>query len=194
MGNSWIDPTYQPSRGFNKFWHKWVVQHNRQVLCCKAFLSMGVWGHTPHPGKFLNPRLLQMHFPAFWGLLLFCFVVVRSQPIWTNLTFLWSKKGGLQARMSFLSPFLLFPITQDLFLPNFLARIRSRKSYLTFVCGYKQVFGSLQAGRSNHYPSYYWEPCTIDHNQKSNHDNSYVHRPKTDFEITIFNVTRLTVH
>ena len=26
-------------RGFNKFWHKWVVQHNRQVLFGKAFLS-----------------------------------------------------------------------------------------------------------------------------------------------------------
>ena len=55
--------------------------------------------------------------------------------------------------MSFLLPFLLFPITQDFFLPNFLARIHSRKSYLTFVCGYKRVFGSLRAGRSTHYPT-----------------------------------------
>jgi len=30
-------------------------------------------------------------------------------------------QGGIHARMSF----LLFPITQDLFFPNFLARIRS---------------------------------------------------------------------
>ena len=28
-------------RGFNKFWLKWVVQHNRRVLFWKAFLSRG---------------------------------------------------------------------------------------------------------------------------------------------------------
>ena len=36
------------------------------------------------PGKFWSLRVLQMHFPAFWGPFLFCFVVLRSQPIWTN--------------------------------------------------------------------------------------------------------------
>ena len=34
-------------RGFNKFWHKWVVQHNRRVLFWKAFLSSGVRGACP---------------------------------------------------------------------------------------------------------------------------------------------------
>ena len=63
---------------------EWVVQHNRWVLFWKAFLSKGVGGAWP-PGKFWNPRLSQTHFPAFWGLFLFCFVVLRSQPIWTNL-------------------------------------------------------------------------------------------------------------
>ena len=55
--------------------------------------------------------------------------------------------------MSFPLPFLLFPIAQDLFLPKFLARIRSWKSYLTFVCGYKRVLGSFQAGRSTREPA-----------------------------------------
>ena len=48
---------------------------------------LGVPGGMPH-GKFLNSRLSQIsqtHFPAFWGLLLFCFVVLRSPPIWTKL-------------------------------------------------------------------------------------------------------------
>ena len=70
-------------RGFNKFWHKWIVQHNRRVLFWKAFLSRGSGGMPPR--KYWNPRLSQTHFPAFWGLFLFCFVVLRSQPIWTNL-------------------------------------------------------------------------------------------------------------
>ena len=43
---------------------------------------------------------------------------------------------------------LLFPITQGIFFPKFLARIRSWKPYLTVVCGYKQVLGLLQVGRS----------------------------------------------
>ena len=34
-------------RGFNKFWRKWIVQHNRRVLFWKAFLSRGVGGHAP---------------------------------------------------------------------------------------------------------------------------------------------------
>ena len=72
-------------RGFNKFWHKCVVQHNRRVLFRKAFLSRGSWACSPPPGKFWNPRLSHTLFPAFWGLFLFCFVVLRSQPIWTNL-------------------------------------------------------------------------------------------------------------
>ena len=60
----------------------------------------------------------------------------------------WCPKGRIHAGRSFLLPFLLFHITQDWFLPNFLARIRSWKSWLAFVCGYKRVVGSLQAGRS----------------------------------------------
>lgn len=61
-------------------------------------------------------------------------------------------KGGIHARMSFL--FLLFlAMTQDLFLLKFLAWIGSWKTYLTFVCGYKWVLGSLQAGTSTRYPA-----------------------------------------
>ena len=73
---------YINDRAFNKFWHKWVVQHDRQVLFWKAFLSRGVGGMSPE--KFWNPRLPQMHLPAFWGLYLFCFVL-KSQLIWTSL-------------------------------------------------------------------------------------------------------------
>ena len=65
--------------------------------------------------------------------------------------------------MSFLLPFLLFPIIQDLFFPKFLVRICGRKSYLTFVCGYKWVFGSLQAGRSTPYPAIIETPVTVIH-------------------------------
>ena len=65
-------------------------------------------------------------------------------------------KVGIHARMSFLLPFLLFPITQDLFLPIFFFFFSKNSdpkatSYLTFVFGYKRVFGSLQAGRSTRY-------------------------------------------
>ena len=73
---------YINDRAFNKFWHKWVVQHDRQVLFWKAFLSRGVGGMPPE--KFWNPRLSRMHLPAFWGLYLFCFVL-KSQLIWTSL-------------------------------------------------------------------------------------------------------------
>ena len=63
-------------------------------------------------------------------------------------------KGGIHARMSFLLLLLLFPITQDLFLLKFLARIGSWKPYLTFVCSYKwPVLVSLQADRSTGYPA-----------------------------------------
>ena len=51
--------------------------------------------------------------------------------------------------MSFLLPFLLFPLTQDLFLPNFLARSCGRKFYLMFVC-------SLRAGYWFAATSEYW--------------------------------------
>jgi len=54
---------YINDRGFNKFWHKWVVQHDRQVLFWKAFLSRGLGGMPPE--KFRNPRLSQTHLPAF---------------------------------------------------------------------------------------------------------------------------------
>ena len=54
--------------------------------------------------------------------------------------------------MSFLL-LLFLAITQDFFLLKFLAWIGSWKPYLTFVCGYKQVLGSLQAGTSTHYPA-----------------------------------------
>lgn len=68
-------------RGFNKFWHKGVVQHNRQALFWKALLSRGSGGMPP-PRKFWNPRLSQTHYPLFWGLFLLCFVALRCQPIW----------------------------------------------------------------------------------------------------------------
>ena len=55
------------------------------------------------------------------------------------LTF-WGPKEGIHTRMSFLLPFLLFPLTQDLFLPNFLARSCGRKSYLMFVCSLRAVY------------------------------------------------------
>ena len=45
-------------RGFNKFWRKWVVQHNRQVLFWKAFLSRGVRGHAPPPREILKSYTL----------------------------------------------------------------------------------------------------------------------------------------
>ena len=67
-------------RGFNKFWYKGVVQHNRQALFWKALLSRGSEGMPPE--KFWNPRLSQTHFPVFWGLFLLCSVALRSQPIW----------------------------------------------------------------------------------------------------------------
>ena len=53
-----------------------------------------------------------------------------------------------------------FPITQDLFLPQFLARICSRKSYLLLVCSDKRVLGSLQSGRSTRYPAIIETPAT----------------------------------
>ena len=65
--------------------------------------------------------------------------------------------------MSFLLPFILFPVTQDLFFSNFLARICGWKSYLTFVCGYKWVFGLLQAGRSTSYPAIIETPVKVIH-------------------------------
>ena len=78
-------------------------------------------------------------------------------------------KGGIHARMSFLLLLLLFPITQGVFLPIFLARICSRKPYLTFVYGYKRVLGSLQAGRCTRYPAIIETPAWCIHESKKNH-------------------------
>ena len=61
--------------------------------------------------------------------------------------------------MSFL--LLLLPTTQGLFLPKFIARIRSWKPYLTFVCGYKRVLGSLQVDRSTRYLAVIETPGTL---------------------------------
>ena len=64
--------------------------------------------------------------------------------------------------MSLLLLLLLFPLTQDLFLPKFLARIRSRIPYLKFVCSYKRVLGLLQAGRPTGYPAIIETPdCNV---------------------------------
>jgi len=63
--------------------------------------------------------------------------------------------------MSFLLLLPLFPITQGLFLPKFIARIRSWKPYLMFVCGYKRVLGSLQVGRSTRYLAIIGTPGTL---------------------------------
>ena len=63
--------------------------------------------------------------------------------------------------MSFLLLLPLFPITQGLFLPKFIARIHSWKPYLMFVCGYKRVLGSLQVGRSMRYPAIIETPGTL---------------------------------
>ena len=59
---------------------------------------------------------------TFFHFILKCLLPVRL--IGLCLTFCISK-GGIHARMSFLLLLLLFPTTQDLFLPQFLARICS---------------------------------------------------------------------
>ena len=82
---------------------------------------------------------------TFFHLVLKCLLPVAL--IGLCFTF-WVSKGGIHSRMSFLLPLLLFPITQRIFLPKFLARIRSWKPYLTFIYSYKQVLGLLQVGRS----------------------------------------------
>ena len=98
-------------------------------------------------------------FPKTSGRPSFENVVYYPSP-WALLNLLGSKRRDT-TRMSFLLPFLLFPLTQDLFLPNFLARSCGRKSYSMFVCSlragsllicsYKRVLGSSQAGRSTRY-------------------------------------------
>ena len=70
-------------------------------------------------------------------------------------------KGRIHARVFFLLILSLFPITQGLFLPKFIARIRSWKPYLMFVCSFKRVLGSLQVGRSNRFPAIIETPGTL---------------------------------
>ena len=43
-------------RGFNTFWHKGVVQHNKQALFWKALLSRGSGGMPPPPPGNLDSR------------------------------------------------------------------------------------------------------------------------------------------
>ena len=77
---------------------------------------LGGFGGMP-PGRFWDRRISQTHFPAFWGLLLFCLIVIRSQPIWTNLD---EKKNctstQIDSRMVLYLSFILFPIQHRTYL------------------------------------------------------------------------------
>jgi len=73
----------------------------------------------------LSPSFLSISADA---LHMFHFVLKRLLPVGLGFASPFTgvlNKVGIHSIMSFLLPFLLFPITQDLFLLNFLARTRS---------------------------------------------------------------------
>ena len=79
--------------------------------------------------------------------------IINHRFNWALLQLLrFKRRDTRQNVLSFTFAFVSYN-TQDVFLLKLLARIRSWKPYLTFVCVYKGVLGSLQAGTSTCYPA-----------------------------------------
>ena len=73
-------------RGFNKFWRKWVVQHNRRVLFQKVFLFTGA---CPPPGNFENRyyrRRIFLQFEVHFYFALLFLEVNQFEQIWRKKT------------------------------------------------------------------------------------------------------------
>ena len=90
-------------RGFNKLWHKWVVQRNRRVLFWKGFLLRGVREYVLR-GNFEigdSCRRIFLHFEVYFYFALLFLEVNQFDQIWREKNillksmhcFLTKKKG-----------------------------------------------------------------------------------------------------